>query len=468
MLESCRHQAFKSCTFVLAFFHAVLQERGKYGKIGWNVKYDFNESDFRVSFTILKTYLDKNTAAVDAAKIPWSSLKYLIGQVIYGGRVTDDYDRRIVTCYLDEYMGDFLFDEFQSFHFFHHPQSFDYRVPAPGKKEDYTKEVDAYPLTNSPEVFGLHPDAEIGYLTNATKDIWAQLVNLQPRTGDSGGGMSREEFIGNIAGDVLKRCPALFETLYIAKNIGGPPSPTQVVLLQELDRWNHLVNTMTTSLRELQKALKGEIGMSQQLDDLAQSLYNGQIPANWRSLAPQTMKNLGSWMNHFERRYQQYTNWVAKGEPVVMWLSGLHIPESYITALVQATCRKNGWPLDRSTLYTSVTKYRTPKEITERPQSGCYVTGLYLEGASWDIERGCLVKSPPGGKLLEELPILHIIPIEVSKLRLSGCLKTPVYTTQQRRNSMGVGLVFEADLVTQEHPSHWVLQGACLVLNDSE
>ena len=41
-----------------------------------------------------------------------------------------------------------------------------------------------------------------------------------------------------------------------------------------------------------------------------------------------------------------------------MWLSGLHIPESYLTALVQATCRKNGWPLDKSTLYTAVTQVR--------------------------------------------------------------------------------------------------------------
>ena len=47
---------------------------------------------------------------------------------------------------------------------------------------------------------------------------------------------------------------------------------------------------------------------------------------------------------------------VTEGEPFVMWLSGLHIPESYLTALVQDTCRKNKWPLDKSTLYTSVTE----------------------------------------------------------------------------------------------------------------
>lgn len=53
-----------------------------------------------------------------------------------------------------------------------------------------------------------------------------------------------------------------------------------------------------------------------------------------------------------------------------MWLSGLHIPESYLTALVQATCRKNGWPLDLSTLYTEVTRFREVEEVSDRPALG--------------------------------------------------------------------------------------------------
>ena len=61
---------------------------------------------------------------------------------------------------------------------------------------------------------------------------------------------------------------------------------------------------------------------------------------------------------------------VSEQEPSVMWLSGLHIPESYLTALVQATCRKNGWPLDKSTLYTSVTTYKTQEDVTERAHQG--------------------------------------------------------------------------------------------------
>lgn len=155
----------------------------------------------------------------------------------------------------------------------------------------------------------------------------------------------------------------------------GTPSPTQIVLLQELDRWNTIVNSMSSSLKDLQRALKGEIGMSQVLDELSYFLYNGQLPPLWRSLSPQTLKNLGSWMSHFEKRYQQYTSWVKNGEPNCLWLSGLHVPESYITALVQATCRKNGWPLDKSTLYTTVSEFKDAKDVKEKPQNGCCVSG---------------------------------------------------------------------------------------------
>jgi dynein heavy chain len=134
-LDSCAHPVFKSLVYVLAFFHAVVQERRKYDKIGWNICYDFNESDFNVCVQILDTYLTKAMEAKDV-RIPWNSLKYLIGEVMYGGRVIDDFDRRIVATYMDEYMGDFLFDTFQPFHFYH-DSTVDYVIPPDGVKDDY-------------------------------------------------------------------------------------------------------------------------------------------------------------------------------------------------------------------------------------------------------------------------------------------------------------------------------------------
>ena len=147
-----------------------------------------------------------------------------------------------------------------------------------------------------------------------------------------------------------------------------------------------------------------------------------------------------------------------------MWLSGLHIPESYLTALVQTTCRKRGWPLDKSTLYTVVTKHTSASKHLESLESGCYVSGLYLEGAAWDLEQSSLRPQDPK-VLVTELPIMQVIPVEASKLKLHNTFRTPVYVTQNRRNAMGVGLVFEADLATSDHSSHWVLQGVALSLN---
>jgi dynein heavy chain len=63
------------------------------------------------------------------------------------------------------------------------------------------------------------------------------------------------------------------------------------------------------------------------------------------------------------------------------------------------------------------------------------------------------------------MPIMEIIPVEASKLKLKDSLRTPVYVTQNRKYAIEVGLVFEADLHTLEHSSHWILQGVALILN---
>lgn len=92
------------------------------------------------------------------------------------------------------------------------------------------------------------------------------------------------------------------------------------------------------------------------------------------------------------------------------------------------------------------------------------MTGLYIEGARWDVEAKCLKKSRPK-VLIEEIPVLAVLPIETYRLKLQNTFRAPVYTTSLRRNAMGVGLVFEADLGTTEDVSHWILQGVCLVMN---
>ncbi|XP_011310250.1 dynein heavy chain 10, axonemal [Fopius arisanus] len=461
-LEGCEHPIFKDLVYVLAFFHGVVQERRKYDNIGWNISYDFNESDFNVCTSILDTYLTKSWTRKEE-RIPWNSLKYLIGEVMYGGRIIDSYDRRIASTYMNEYLGDFLFDEFQPFHFYQ-DDDVDYVIPPSGNRESYIEFIEDLPLVNSPEVFGLHPNAEIGYFTKATKDMWANLIELQPQTAVGSTGISRDEFIDNLAKDILAKNPGDYDLIKVKRNFGLGVTPTAIVLFQELERFNKLLGKIRTTLSNLRKAIAGEIGMDSILESVGNALFNGTLPFEWAKLAPSTMKNLGGWMDHFERRIIQYTNWAGCNEPLVIWLSGLHIPQTYLAALVQMACRRNNWPLDKSVTYTEVSKFSATDEVEERPDQGCYVEGLHLEGARWDKNDHCLRKSHPK-ILLEELPILTILPIEAHRLTLQNTVKTPVYVTSRRRNAMGEGLMFEADLRTTEHDSLWILQGVCLILN---
>jgi len=460
-LDACPHQDYKSLVYVLAFFHAVIQERKKFGKIGWNVTYDFNESDFRISSRLINMYLTKAYENKEEG-LPWDTLRYLIGEAMYGGRVTDDFDRRVLMTYLHEYLGEFIFDKNQQF-FFSEDKDYKYVIPEPTNMEKYMEFIKDIPLINSPVVFGLHPNAEIQYFTNTAKDIWVNCIEMQTSEASAEGGINKEEFIEQVATELQNKLPQVFDLINIRKNY-EKPSPTTIVLLQELERFNTLLDVMHTSLFNLKRALLGEIGMSSELDELSNCLLNGFLPPMWAKLAPQTLKNLVNWMEHFDKRYKQYKFWIEEEEPKAIWLSGLHIPESYLTALVQTTCRAKNWALDKSTLYTIVTKHKDAREIKKRLEHGTYIHGLYLEGAKWNSDRDCLDYQDPM-ELIVEMPLIQIVPVEANKLKLRGTIKTPVYVTQDRRNAMGNGLVFEADLKTDRHISHWVLQGVCMVLN---
>ena len=76
--------------------------------------------------------------------------------------------------------------------------------------------------------------------------------------GDIGGGISRDQFIDNTASDILKRMPAKYDLDKLRKKYGIDVSPTTVVLLQELERFNKLISTMFRSLTTLKRVNKFE------------------------------------------------------------------------------------------------------------------------------------------------------------------------------------------------------------------
>jgi dynein heavy chain len=259
--------------YVLSFFHAVIQERKKFGKIGWNVSYDFNESDYRICYRLISLYLTK-AHDLQEEDLPWDTLRYLIGEAMYGGRVTDNFDRRIVTCYLLEYMGEFIFDNNATFIFAKNGDH-DYLIPDEETIEATVEFIDRIPLFTPPQVFGLHSNAEITYYTNATKDLWTNILAMQTSEGGGEGGINRDDIILTVANDILdKTIPELFDEYNIRKSF-DIPTPTQVVLMQELERYNKLIVRMSATIKDLKRALNGEIGMSADLDILGTSFFNG-------------------------------------------------------------------------------------------------------------------------------------------------------------------------------------------------
>ena len=480
-LTMCAHPQYPVLVYTLAFFHAVIQERRKYGKIGWNVCYDFNETDFMVSMQLMCTYLGKAYASNN--NIPWSTLKYLIGEAMYGGRVTDSMDRRIVTTYLDEYFGDFLFDSYTKFLFFS-SSKFSYSLPQKNSnngskqltRDEIIAHIDALPMDNAPDVLGLHCNADSNYLRTASDTMLKNLVELMPREQETvQSETTQDNKLTGIIASIFENLPSVYNREEIlakerinAQNKGFEDlQPIQVVLLQEIDWFNSLIAVMHASLISLRKALAGEVGMSAELDDLALSLINGQLPASWRSNTAETRKTLSRWLVDVEKQYSQFNAWIEQGPPVSLWLSGLRVPESYINALIQTTCRKYKWPLDKSAIFIEITSISSPLEVAQEPENGAYIHGLFLEGASWNANLKCLESQKPK-ELISELPILHIIPMEKSKMRNVGTFRVPTYVTRNRRNAAGVGLVMEVNLTTNRHVSHWILESVAIVLNSDE
>jgi len=229
IFNGCPKVEFKSMLYVLSFFHACIQERKKFGKIGWNVSYDFNESDYRISYNLISMYLNK-AHELQEEELPWDTLRYLIGEAMYGGRVTDDLDRRVLNCYLKEYLGEFIFDTNQKF-LFAETQTAQYVIPEEETFDLTLDFIDTIPMFTPPGVFGLHSNAEITYYSNSAKRLWADIMSMATSEGGGGGGIVKEDIILQVADDIQnKTLPDVFDEYNIRKSF-DVPSPTQIVLL---------------------------------------------------------------------------------------------------------------------------------------------------------------------------------------------------------------------------------------------
>ncbi len=171
--DSCGKKvpAWRKLLFGLCFFHSVMQERRKFGPLGFNIRYEFNDSDLETSITMLKMFLEEQE------EIPWEALNFVVGHINYGGRVTDDWDRRCLLCILKTFCTPEILGKDYRF-----SSSGTYFAPNLGTLDEYRKFVDGLPPNDAPEVFGMHENADITYHFNESATLLATILKVQPRS----------------------------------------------------------------------------------------------------------------------------------------------------------------------------------------------------------------------------------------------------------------------------------------------
>lgn len=318
-LEGCSKQdEFKCLLFGLSFFHAIVQDRSKYGPIGWNTKYDFTNEDWMVSKKQLVIFLDQYK------DIPYKVLDYLIGDINYGGRVTDSYDQRLIKTILATYLNesilqtkDYLFSNSDT-----------YFCPEVGDLDQYLNYIESLPNETSPEVFGLHDNAEIITNQNEAEQLLETVLFIQPK--DTGGkGKSMSEVILDLAKDLAKKVGKPFNLEAVKEKYSTDYNESMnTVLTQEVIKYNVLIKLMNSSLVLLEKALEGKIVMSEDIEKMSKSLFINQVPQMWSNCFL-SLKPLSSWIIDYNKRIDFLSNWINNGTPKIFWMPGMYIKIIY-------------------------------------------------------------------------------------------------------------------------------------------
>jgi dynein heavy chain len=443
--RSSKPTEFRAVTFAMCFFHAVVVERKKFGAQGWNRVYPFNVGDLTTCIDVLGNYID------DRPKVPWDDLRYVFGEIMYGGHITDDWDRTLCMAYLRQWIQPDVTDNMEL--------APGFSVPGPSTYQEYLAYVDTACPAESPVLYGLHPNAEINYRTVQAEALFRIVTELQPKEQGAGAAATPTEVVRAKLAELIERSPEPINVGDIAERLEDDRTPPQHVFYQEGERINALLDAMKRSFGELELGLQGALSMTEQMQTLFNEIFLDRVPEVFDKVNFATQRGLSSWFDNLNARYQQISDWTAElVTPKVTMLSYFFNPMSFLTAIMQHTAINFNYDLDQMALVCDVTK-RMPDQIDVAARDGAYVYGVRMEGARFDHGIGSIEESKMKD-LYPRLPVIAIRSLPAGKVDRKDQYECPLYKTQAR----GPTFVASLWLRTKHNPRRWVIGGVgCLL-----
>ncbi|CDJ34396.1 uncharacterized protein EMH_0001030 [Eimeria mitis] len=426
-LNATQHPShFKRLFFAFCFFHAVVQERRRFGPIGWNIHYEFTQDDLIVCQRQLRIFLDASD------RIPFKVLRFLGARINYGGRVTDANDKRLIDFILHTYVNERLIEEGAAYKF---SKSGIYYCPDEEDVEGFQKYIASLPANAQPEVFGLHENANINCAQMEGKELLDGILSMAPRS-SSAGSTCRESAISDLAAHVQSLLPALFDVEAIQQKYPTRYDESMnTVVVQEAIRYNGLLAIMNKTMKDLQLAIKGRIVMTEELEKISAALFDNQVPKVWSDRGFVSMKPLGSWLKDLTARLAFLNGWIEQGPPKCYWMSGFFFPQAFLTGVLQNYARKYRVAVDRLSFAYTVLKVTDGSSVGEAPEDGCFVHGIFLEGCRWDADRGTLAPSRPK-VLFDELPVVWFLPQRDRVHESRTVYMCPLYKVPSRKGTL--------------------------------
>ena len=207
-------------------------------------------------------------------------------------------------------------------------------------------------------------------------------------------------------------------------------SSLTVVLQQEMDRFNRLLKKMRLTLKNVVKGIKGLVVMDADLDAMYTSLLNNQVPGLWTKVSYPSLKPLAAWKVDLIFRCEFFQKWIAESHPSSNPITAFFFPQGFMAGVLQTFARKYAVAIDSLNFGFQMMTEETGSEITDWPEDGVFIYGLFFDSARWDREER-VIKESKLGEMYAPMPVIHFQPEENYKTP-EGRYSAPLYKTLLR------------------------------------